>query len=340
VTELAVVHDVAELFDVGAPVSGVGPFGGGHINETFLATTEAGDYVVQRINRSVFHDPLMLVDNVATVSTHLQGAFVPEPVAVRGGGWLVHRGEDAWRAWRRVVGAETIAVPTPARVRSAAHLLGRFHAGLAELPPDRVGEVLPDFHAPARRLTLLQEIVAADPRGRVRGVNDVVAAAFAAAPLAEIAGVLVPRVPRRVAHNDAKLDNVLFDGDEAVCLVDLDTLMPSAWFWDVGDLLRTGSTRAAEDEPQAERAVVDLELHASILAGYRAGLSEGAEPTPAEDEALELAGAIVTYEQALRFLTDWIAGDVYYRTTRPGQNRDRACAQLGLLASMPGTVAW
>ena len=337
-TDVAAVHEVAGQFDLAAPVDQVRAFGGGHINETFLATTAAGDYVVQRINRDVFREPLVLVENVATVSTHLQGAFMPEPVAVRDGGWLVHRADDVWRAWRRVAGAETIAEPTPTRVRSAARLLGRFHAGLADLAPDRVGEVLPAFHRPARRLTLLREVVAADPHGRVRGVDAEIEIAFAAAPLAEIADDLVRRVPRRVAHNDAKLDNVLFDGDDAVCLVDLDTLMPSAWFWDVGDLLRTGSTRAAEDEPQADRAVVDLELHASILAGYRAGVSEGAAPTAAEDEALQLAGAIVTYEQALRFLTDWIAGDVYYRTTRPGQNRDRACAQLALLASMPGTV--
>jgi Ser/Thr protein kinase RdoA (MazF antagonist) len=140
-----------------------------------------------------------------------------------------------------------------------------------------------------------------------------------------------------VAHNDAKLDNVMFRGDDAIALVDLDTVMPSAWFWDVGDLLRTAATAAAEDEPRVERSVVDPVLYRSILAGYRAGLARTAL-AEAESEALDVAGAIVTYEQALRFLTDWIAGDAYYRTTRAGQNLDRARAQLGLLASMPGTV--
>ena len=198
--------------------------------------------------------------------------------------------------------------------------------------------MLPDFHDPARRLRLLREVVAADPHGRVKGVGPEIDAAFAAAPLARIADDLTARVPRRVAHNDAKLDNMLFRGDDAVCLVDLDTVMPSAWFWDVGDLLRTASTRAAEDEPQAGRSVVEPELYQAVIAGYREGLSN-APPAGAEAHALEHAGAIVTYEQALRFLTDWIAGDVYFRTTRPGQNRDRARAQLALLASMPGTVA-
>jgi hypothetical protein len=297
---------------------------------------------VQRINHSVFDDPDLLVDNVVTVSAHLDGELVPELVTTRAGGWLVRDAvtRDAWRAWRRVDDAETLAVPTPARVHSAAHLLGRFHAGLADLDPDAVGEVLPDFHDPTRRLQLLRDVVAADPCGREAGARAEIDAAIAAAPLARIADHLIARVPRRVAHNDAKLDNVLFRGDEAICLVDLDTVMPSAWFWDVGDLLRTASSRAAEDEPQTDRSLVDPELYRSILAGYRAGLSSvaGVVPSVAEEEAIERAGAIVTYEQALRFLTDWIAGDVYYRTSRPGQNLDRARAQLALLASMPGTV--
>ena len=337
-TGAAVVVRVADQFALGGAVESVAPFGSGHINETFLVTTARTDYVVQRINRAIFSDPQMLADNVETVARHLGGELVPEPVAACAGGWLVHDGDDAWRVWVRVAGARTFAVSTPTRALAAARLLGRFHAGLADLEPARVGEVLPGFHDPARRLRRLREIVAEDPHGRVAGMQAEIDAAFAASALATIAEDLVARVPRRVAHNDAKLDNVLFTNDAAVCLVDLDTVMPTAWFWDVGDLLRTASTRAAEDEPQTDRAVVDPELHATILAGYRSGLAEGATPTPAEEDALEVAGAIVTYEQAVRFLTDWIAGDVYYRTTRPGQNRDRARAQLSVLASMPGTV--
>ena len=161
--------------------------------------------------------------------------------------------------------------------------------------------------------------------------------AIAAAPLVALAGQLESRVPRRVTHNDAKLDNILFRERVAVCVVDLDTVMPGAWFWDVGDLVRTASTTAAEDCPEAELAVVDAALYDAVVAGYRLGVSTG-PVTAAELEAVDVAGAIVTYEQAVRFLTDWVAGDVYYRTTRPGQNRDRARAQLRLLASMPGAV--
>ncbi len=119
-------------------------------------------------------------------------------------------------------------------------------------------------------------------------------------------------------------------------------MMPGAWFWDVGDLVRTASTTLAEDCPDPRRAIVDPPLYEAVLDGYRHGVSSepvaGRPVTPAELDAVDVAGAVVTYEQAVRFLTDWIAGDVYYRTTRPGQNRDRARVQLGLLASMPGPV--
>lgn len=338
-TETAAVPRIAEQFALREPVVAIRAFGGGHINETFLAETSTVGYVVQRINTAVFAEPNELVENVVTVTAHLGSRLLPELVPARAGGWLVHDGDDAWRAWVRVAGAESRPVPDASSARSAASLLALFHAGLADLAPEELHETLPDFHDPVRRLARLREVVAADPCGRATGVEREIGAALSAAPLADLAEELVARVPRRVAHNDAKLDNFLFRDAEAVCLVDLDTVMPSAWFWDIGDLLRTASTYAGEDEPRAERAVVDPDLYRAVLDGYRSGLAPSMPVPGAEGEALELAGAIVTFEQAVRFLTDWIEGDVYFRTSRPGHNRDRARAQLHLLASMPGTVS-
>jgi Ser/Thr protein kinase RdoA (MazF antagonist) len=171
-------------------------------------------------------------------------------------------------------------------------------------------------------------------------VREEIALAEAMEPLADRAAELTARVPQRVAHFDAKLDNVLFVGDDAVCLVDFDTLMPGAWFWDIGDLLRSGATTAAEDEPDLDRSVVVPARYRAILDGYRSGLASLGAPEAAELEAVEVAGAIVTYEQAVRFLTDWIAGDVYYRIHRPNQNLERTRAQFRLLESMPSTVGY
>ena len=318
----------AERFAAG--VEAVRPFGGGHINETFLVAGGAGELVLQRLNPAVFPDPDGLTANILAVYRHVGGNLMPEPVPTVDGRWLLQDGSGLWRAWRRVAGAAPVAVSTPPVAGAAGRLLGRFHLGVADLDPVALAETLPGFHDPGRRLAALRAAVAADPRGRAAGVAEEIAAAEAGEPLVALAAELSARVPRRACHFDAKLDNVLFSpSGEAVCLVDFDTLMPGAWFWDVGDLLRSASSPAAEDDPAAE---VVPALYQAVLDGYRAGLGDA---VPAESEALDHAGAIVTYEQAVRFLTDWIAGDVYYRISRPDQNLDRARAQFRLLATMP-----
>ncbi|HET9773109.1 MAG TPA: aminoglycoside phosphotransferase family protein [Acidimicrobiia bacterium] len=332
-TDLQTVARMAARF--AGPVTAVRPFGGGHINETFLAGTPAGDVVVQRINTAVFPDPGAVTANILAVHRHLGGELVPEPVATSAGEWLVQDGTGWWRAWNRVPADGPAPAASPAALRSAGRLLGSFHGRLADLDPAGLTETLPGFHDPARRLDALRAVIAADPCGRVAGVGREIDAVLADEPLVGVAADLTARVPRRVAHFDAKLDNVLFRGEEAVCLVDLDTLMPGAWLWDVGDLLRSGSAVGAEDDPDPGRATVVPERYEAVLAGYREAVSAAGIGEAPELEAVDVAGAVVTYEQAVRFLTDWIAGDVYYRISRPTQNLDRARAQLRLLASMP-----
>ncbi|MDQ1491420.1 MAG: hypothetical protein QOJ23_3934 [Actinomycetota bacterium] len=333
----------AGRFAVG--VAAVRPFGGGHINETFLAGTANGDLVLQRLNLSVFPDPAAVTANIVAVHRHLAGACMPEPVPALDGGWLVRDGSGVWRAWRRVPGAAPVGLSTPSVARAAGRLLGEFHHRLADLDPAALTETLPGFHDPGRRLAALRAAVAADPRGRAAGVAAEIARAEAGAPLVALAADLAGRVRRRVAHYDAKLDNILFAGATAVCLVDFDTVTPGAWFWDVGDLLRSAATTAAEDDSDPRSAGADPALYRAVLDGYQEALTGGPMaggpmadgPTPAEREAVGYAGALVTYEQAVRFLTDWIEGDVYYRISRPEQNLDRARAQFRLLASMPLT---
>ena len=301
------------------------PFGGGHINETFLVESTSGEYVLQRLNTMVFTDAEGVMRNIRAVHAHLRGRLVPELVDTSG----------PWRLWRRVADAEPAPNVTPAIAASAGALLGEFHTLVVDLELATLTETLPNFHDPGRRLHAFERAITADVRGRARLALDEINALRAAAPLAERADALAAAVPRRVAHYDAKLDNILFRGDEAVCLLDFDTVMPGAWFWDVGDLLRTAATAAAEDD--AEHAAIEPLLYTAVLDGYR---RTAAVLEPAEVDALGDAGAVVTFEQATRFLTDWLEGDMYYRVTRPDQNLDRARAQLRLLASMPTTVRW
>jgi Ser/Thr protein kinase RdoA (MazF antagonist) len=317
----------------------VEPFGRGHINETFLVVTRAGDFVLQRVNRRVFADVEGMSANIETVQRHVPHGLVPELAPARSGDFLVRdAGEpdgssDVWRSWRRVPEDGPADAITAGAATRAARLLGRFHTAVADLDPARLVVTLPDFHALERRLGALRASVDEDPCDRRRTVATEIEIAYANEALVGRSADITARVPVRVTHNDAKIDNVLFRDGEAVCLVDLDTVMPGAWFWDIGDLLRTASTTAAEDDPSA---TVDGDLYRAIVDAY--GVAVASVATSAEIEAIDHAGAIVVYEQAVRFLTDWIAGDVYYRTSRPEQNLDRARAQFHLLASMPGTV--
>jgi hypothetical protein len=314
------------------PVFSVERFGGGLINETFLVRSSTFDIVLQRLNLEVFADPDAVMANITTVSALVGDTVVPRPLRTIGGNWLAREAGEVWRAWKRVPDAFTELVSSPVIARAAGGLLGRFHSSVADLDPESIVVTIPCFHDLGRRFDALLRAVAADRAGRADATRELIDMAVSHEPLVELASETLARVPRRVAHNDAALANMLFVQDDAVCLVDLDTLMPTAWFWDVGDLARTAATAQAEDDPSA---MVDRDLFAAIHEGYRA---TAPRMTAAEIDALDVAGMIVTYEQALRFLTDWLEGDVYYRVVRPDQNLDRARAQLGLVASMPDTV--
>lgn len=309
----------------------------GHVNDSYFVASPSGDYVLQRLNGTVFTDPAATVANMLILHRHLGGALTPVPVPAPRGGWLVHDRGEVWRAFQRVAGAVPCPGPGAATAGESGALLGRFHAGLADLDPSHLAVTLPNFHDPRRRLDALRREACSDRLDRSGAATAEIEQVLAVAGLVEIADDLSHRVPVRAAHFDAKQDNILFRGSEAVCLVDLDTVMPGPWFWDVGDLLRSAATPAAEDCPDPSVAVVDPVLYDAVLEGYAASLPPGLLE-PAERQALEVAGAIATFEQVVRFLTDWLAGDTYFRTTRPGQNLDRARNQLALLSTMPGSV--
>jgi Ser/Thr protein kinase RdoA (MazF antagonist) len=309
----------------------------GHINDTYLVRTGHGDgYVLQRINLAVFPDPDAISSNIEVVHRHLRGALLPDPVSAPDGAWLLRNGDEVWRASRQVPGAGPCTELTPESAWQAGSLLGRFHVSLADFDPVQLAVTLPGFHDLRSRLNQLVSVVEADPCGRVEGARHEIDQALERSALADVADDLVSKVPLRAAHYDGKLDNFLFRADEAVCLVDLDTLMPGQWFFDLGDLLRTASTTASEDCPDPERVSVDPELYDAVIDGYLESVPESLL-TREEGVALHVAGALATWEQALRFLTDWLGGDPYFRITRPGQNLDRARAQLSLLSTMPGS---
>ena len=335
-------------FDLpGQPLSCSCP-SGGHINRTFRLHYPERDYILQRINTAVFRQPRELMRNILTVTDHLRGKILqrggdPEretltPVFARdGAAFLVDAEGQYWRCFLYVRDSRCYEgkVP-PEQFGKCGRAFGYFLAQLADLPADTLSVTIPDFHHTCRRMLRFQEVLRQDPAGRAALVREEAEALSSRSRYAELYRRLTgPQgLPLRVVHNDAKLTNILFDAasDEPLCIIDLDTVMPGLSVCDFGDAVRFGACSSAEDEPDTDKVRFLPEQYEAYRRGFLAGC--GDTLTEAEREMLPCGALLITYEQALRFLTDYLEGDVYYHTDRPGQNLDRARVQLRLLAGM------
>jgi Ser/Thr protein kinase RdoA (MazF antagonist) len=277
------------------------------------------------------------MDNMLAVTAHLRVQDEPTLtlVATRDGApsWRDDNGA-VWRMYDSLEGVHPAEVRSPEDAALVGGAFGRFHRLLATLDPALLRVSIPGFHDPARRLAALQAAVVEDRNDRAGAVDHEVDALVGMRPLVD-AGRRLASLPVRVAHNDAKAANLLVDdgGRRPPLVVDLDTLMPGSLLWDVGDMVRS-SVGAPEEDGGAPTFAVeryDALIHAYIE-------ETGDLLSAAERDAVDIAGAAVTYEQAVRFLTDHVLGDVYFRIDRPGQNLDRARNQLALLRSMLETL--
>ncbi len=325
-------------FGLAGPGLRAAPLGAGHIHATFLVARPAGDarprWVLQRLNERVFPDLDGLMANVGRVTRHV-GAPVLVP-ARDGADWLRDDQGAAWRAFAFVEGAVTRpGVAGAAEAREVARAYGAFQRALASLPPPPLREHLPGFHDGRARHRAFAAAVATDPRGRAAAARAEIAAVERAADLAGfLAGLAARGVAPRAVHNDTKPDNLLRDAvtGAAVCVIDLDTVMPGQGLADFGDLARATVGRAPEDAPDPARVAADPALFAALARGFLEGA--GDLLSPAEREGLVDAALALTWEQAARFLADWLAGDVYYPVRDPEHNLRRARAQLALLRSL------
>lgn len=314
------------------------PFAGGHINASWLVRRGAERRFLQRINAHVFPDPRQVMANVTAVTAHVRACRAPVTCPVllptlSGRPWLEDGSGGIWRCTEYVDGEVKPTVGSAHDAREAAFAFGAFSRMLASYEGPPLPETIPGFHDTAARLRQLEQAVALDPLGRVAAARSDIEALRQRAPLADL---LPPRMaagalPCRLAHNDAKIANVLFDraSGHARWVVDLDTVMPGSLLHDFGDLVRSSVSRAAEDDalPTAEP-----ELFEALAEGFLHGT--GDTPTVTELELLESAGRLITFEQAVRFLTDHLQGDTYYRIARTGQNLERTRSQLALLESL------
>jgi len=325
----------------------------GHINDTYtvrcgLAGGGISRYILQRIDHRIFRNPEKMMENIVRVTRHLRGKIMraggdPERETLTiipardGGSFYRTDGGDYWRAYAFIENAHSRDMAEgPDQFRQAGKLLGRFQGMLADFPAADLHETLPDFHNTKKRLDQLVQAVERDSMNRARDTGNeidfVLRRAKDASVLVDLiaAGALCPRV----AHNDTKFNNMMIDDrtGECGCLVDLDTVMPGLYLYDFGDSIRSGASTAPEDEKDLDRVSMDIELFERFTEGYIESAG-GFLPKP-EKELLPFAAKLMTLECGMRFLTDHLNGDTYFRTHRPGHNLDRARTQFRLVADM------
>ena len=339
-TDLAAI---ARAFAIPGEFVGAAPTGSGHINDSYRATFTSGDYILQRINHQIFTDPAALMQNIQRVTEHIATTVAGEPDANRRTLTVITTRDSQafhpdpqgnyWRAYPFIAKTRSYdIIETPAQAFEAAKAFGNFQRLLADLPAPPLHDTIPDFHHTPKRFAQLQAAITADPANRVQFARPEIDFALARAAFTSV--LLDAQLPERVTHNDTKINNVLFDDrtGEALCVIDLDTVMPGLAPYDFGDMVRTATSPAAEDERDLSRVHLQFPMFEALARGYLA--SAGDFLTPAERTHLVAAGKLITFEQGIRFLTDYLAGDPYYKTHRPNQNLDRCRTQFKLLASI------
>jgi Ser/Thr protein kinase RdoA (MazF antagonist) len=347
------VPEVARHFQMPGDYLGHRPCGNGHINDTFAVAFSQGGirvrYIIQRINHEVFTHPEIVMENIARVTTHLAGKMreADEPEVNRrvltlirckdGGLWHRDANGNHWRAYIFIEGAEAHDhIDSPALAREAAHCFGEFQKALVDLPGGRLRDTIPNFHNARVRFHAFREAVKNDMVGRAASAQKDIAFVDEREEMVDLLLDLNRRgeIPERITHNDTKINNVMIDkvSSRGICIMDLDTVMPGFALYDFGDLVRTTTISCAEDEPDLNRVQMRLPLYEALVRGYLS--SAGGFLTDAEKEHLAFSGKLITFTIGMRFLTDHLNGDTYFKTHRENHNLGRFRVQAKMVESI------
>lgn len=341
--------NILDQFQLDEKVVSAEPFGNGHINDTLKVTNEKGEikYVLQRINHLIFTNVDMLQNNIHVVTTHIRKkleekgetdidrkvlTFLP----TKDGKKYYFDGDSYWRVCLFIPRSKSYEEVTPELSYEAGKAFGDFQTMLSDIPEGTLGETIPDFHNMEFRLRQFHEAVAANPAGRLEEVKDLVEEIEKRAEAMCIQERLYRegQLKKRTNHCDTKVNNMMFDADsdKVLCVIDLDTVMPGFVLSEIGDFIRTGANTGAEDDENLDNVNVNME----IFKAYTRGYMEKAKAflTPTEIKLLPYGGRLLTYMQTVRFLTDYINGDTYYKIHSPKHNLIRTKAQFKLLQSL------
>ncbi|MFV0416840.1 MAG: aminoglycoside phosphotransferase family protein [Chthoniobacterales bacterium] len=352
-------HDlksVGELF--GFSKSGkfldASPYGSGHINDTYIASYQQPDgktlrYLHQRINHLIFKKPDELMDNIVRVTQHVTSELKKagktdcerrslQVLLSENGDCVVHDAdENWWRTYLFIEDAETFdRVETTDQAQRAAAAFGEFQSRVSNMEGARLHETIPNFHHTRSRFDALMRAAEADSQGRLAGVEEEFRFAREHEAVVDVLLDLqkAGELPERVTHNDTKLNNVMFDkqSGEAICVVDLDTVMPGLVLYDFGDMVRTATSPSMEDEKDLSKVSMQMPMFEALVRGYLQ--TTNGFLTDAEKAQLAFSGKLISFEIGLRFLTDHLEGDVYFKTHRKGHNLDRCRTQFKLVQSI------
>lgn len=335
------MKEILAQFCLESAVVGCERYGHGHINETYLVTTVAGPrYILQKISSRAFGNVPQLMENIVAVSAHLRRkgmnpTLTPLPTHEDMYYYLDGAG-DFWRLYEFIEDSICLQkAESKDDFYQSALAFGAFAQALDDFPAHTLHETIPNFHNTPNRYRLFHEALEADVMGRAASVKEEIE--FALSREAEVS-VLVDmlangELPLRVTHNDTKLNNVMLDATtrEPLCVIDLDTVMPGLIAYDFGDSIRFGASTAAEDETDLSKVAFDIEYYKAYLKGYYETFPD---MTDAERKSLPIGSKMMTLECGVRFLTDYLVGDVYFGIHRPEHNLDRCRTQFALVADM------
>lgn len=337
------LNRVLAAFDID---NNIKAYGNGHINDTFCSQPEK--FIIQRINTNIFKNPDELMENIENVTAFLRkkikaegGNPARETITVikttDGKNYYRYDENNAYRVYLFIGDTKTIENDKTLKdLENAGKGFGRFGRMLDDFPVEKLHETIADFHNTPKRVEALKQAIAEDKAGRAASVQAEIDFALENASFADrvTKGIESGAIPMRVTHNDTKINNILFDAEsgEAVAVIDLDTVMPGSMLYDFGDALRMGGSTGAEDETDLSKVTFDKACFENFTKGY---LSETKDTlTPMELELLPFSVKLLTYECGVRFLTDYLNGDTYFKIHREHHNLDRARNQFKLVADI------
>ncbi len=347
------LQQISKQFQIYGEILHAETFKIGHINETYSATYDQGGtrvrYIHQKVNTHVFKKPVEVMSNLMRVTTHIRRKLETQSAADltrrsliliptrEGHSHYCSPGGDFWRTFVFVEGTQTFeAVQTPRQAFEAGRAFGEFQLHLVDLPGDRLHETIPDFHHTRQRFAAFQDALTKDHYNQAKDAKPEIAFVVKHEAMVDVIleALRKGRIPERITHNDTKFNNVMLDTKtgKAMCVVDLDTVMPGCALYDFGDMVRTTTSPTLEDERDLSKVKVQMPMFRKLAEGYLS--TAGQFLTRPERALIPFSGKLITFEIGLRFLTDYLSGDTYFRIHRPGHNLDRCRTQFKLVESI------